>query len=76
MMKNSGFVPEEVKLNKELVSLRELINSCEDRAEKESYKKKLTEKELQYRLLLDKQKLSKSSAYKRYSAKISKRFGL
>ncbi|QDP39328.1 DnaJ family domain-containing protein [Radiobacillus deserti] len=75
MMKNSGYLPEEVKLNKELVQLRELIRCCEDPDQLKEYKKKLTEKEIHYDMLMEKRKLNRSSAYQRYSGKIRNRFG-
>ncbi len=74
MMKNSGYLPEEVKLNKELVSLRELIASCEDKDEKEKYEKKLTEKEIHYRMLIEKRNFSKTSVFKQYQGKINNLF--
>ncbi|MBM7572412.1 DnaJ family domain-containing protein [Aquibacillus albus] len=75
MMKNSGYLPEEVKVNKELVSLRELINACKDDTEKAELEKKLTEKELQFKLLMEKTKRNQTSAYRKYSGKINKLFG-
>ncbi len=75
MMKNSGYLPEEVRLNKELVSLRDLIAACEDGGERENYKKKLTEKELHYKLLMEKRKLTTGTGRK-YRSKINQRFGL
>lgn len=77
MMKNSGYLPEEVKVNKELVSLRELMKAAKSDSEKEDIKKRITEKEIQYELMLEKRKMSQSSAFKRYSGKISnKLFGI
>ncbi|WP_138417961.1 DUF1992 domain-containing protein [Aquibacillus sediminis] len=76
MMKNAGYLPEEVKLNKELISLKDMIAACKDEEEKQKYQKKLTEKELQYRLLMDKRNLSKSPAFKKYSGKINRLFGI
>ncbi|WP_077624321.1 DnaJ family domain-containing protein [Sediminibacillus massiliensis] len=76
MMKNSGYLPEEVRLKKELITLEDMIASCKDPEQKESYKKQLTEKEIQLRIALEKRNLKKSNAYQKYSSKIHKRFGI
>ncbi|UFT99999.1 DUF1992 domain-containing protein [Radiobacillus kanasensis] len=76
MMKNSGYLPEEVKLNKELVQLRELIRCCEDPDQLAEHKKRLSEKEMHYDMLMEKRKLNSSTAFKRYSGKIRNRLGL
>ncbi|MDC3418167.1 DnaJ family domain-containing protein [Aquibacillus salsiterrae] len=77
MMKNTGYLPEEVKVNKELVTLRKLLKAAKNDSEKADINKRITEKEIQYELMLKKRKLSGSSVFKKYSTKISnKLFGI
>lgn len=56
VMKNSGYLPEEVQINKELASLRDLLKLCESEDEKERLERKISEKELHVQLLLEKRK--------------------
>lgn len=42
MLKNSGYVPEEVALQKEIVRTEDLLRHCEDESEKYQQLKKLT----------------------------------
>lgn len=60
VLKNSGYLPEEVELKKELVSLEELLQSCTDVDEKEKLNKKISQKQLKYNQLL-KDRLSKQA---------------
>ncbi|MCT2534444.1 DUF1992 domain-containing protein [Aquibacillus koreensis] len=75
IMKNAGFLPEEVQLNKEIVSLRELIDACDNEGEKGTLERKLTEKEIRYQMLLEKRQINKSKAFHRYSGQINRRIG-
>ncbi len=50
LLKNSGFLPEELQINKELVTLRDLIKSCDSESEKKTsgektYRKRATTKD-------------------------------
>ncbi|UOQ84550.1 DUF1992 domain-containing protein [Gracilibacillus salinarum] len=73
IMKNSGHLPEEVQLNKEIASLRDLLKLCTEDEEKERLENRIIEKEIQFQLLLDKRKLNQSPAYNRYKSKIHNR---
>ncbi|WP_208591636.1 DnaJ family domain-containing protein [Gracilibacillus suaedae] len=74
IMKNSGYLPEEVQINKELASLRDLLKYCTGDKDKQRLEKRISEKELQFQMLLDKRNMKQSSAYKRYSSKINRLF--
>ncbi|MGP4042105.1 J-domain-containing protein [Gracilibacillus sp. D59] len=74
IMKNSGYLPEEVQINKELASLRDLLKLCTDDQDKKRIEKRITEKELQFQLLLEKRNIKQTSSYKRYSSKINRLF--
>ncbi|MDM5336646.1 DUF1992 domain-containing protein [Fictibacillus enclensis] len=74
ILKNAGYVPEEVQLKKEMMSIQDLIDLCQDPEEKETLKKKWTEKSLRFNSLMEKRKMSNSSAFEAYRDKIHKKF--
>ena len=53
MLKNSGFLPEEVRLKKEMESLKEKIQQCESKDEKDILNKKLVEVSQQYNFYME-----------------------
>ncbi len=53
ILKNAGFVPEEVQLLKEIASLREELKSCADERRKEELTKILREKSVAHALLME-----------------------
>jgi hypothetical protein len=63
ILKNSGFVPSEVQLKKEMVTLEELISCCKDDAERAELNKHLNEKIIRFNHLMEKRKLNQSSAF-------------
>ncbi|GAA5417603.1 hypothetical protein Pryu01_02677 [Paraliobacillus ryukyuensis] len=71
LMKNSDYLPEEIHLHKELLSLREMVKACDNDEEKQQLKRRLTEKELRYRLLMEKRGSQQTSAFKSYQSKIN-----
>lgn len=74
ILKNSGYLPEEASLAKEQATLKELIDACKDPDEKEQLTKQLTEKELHYRLLMEKRNWKRKRTFNKYGAKIAKLF--
>ena len=53
MLKNSGFLPEEVRLKKEMESLKEKIQKCESKGEKDALNKQLVEVSQQYNFYME-----------------------
>jgi len=53
VLKNAGFIPEEIELQKEIISLRKFIDCCSEN-EKEELNKKLRELHLRHHLLMEK----------------------
>jgi len=53
ILKNAGFVPEEVRLKKEMETIREKIKKCDDLKEKEKLLKKLAEISSQFHFHMD-----------------------
>ncbi|GAA0288966.1 hypothetical protein GGQ92_002352 [Gracilibacillus halotolerans] len=74
ILKNGGYLPEEASLAKEQATLKELIDACKDPDEKEQLTKQLTEKELHYRLLMEKRNWKRNRTFNKYGAKIAKLF--
>lgn len=71
LLKNAGILPEEIELKKELITLRELIDSCTNDDEKRKLTKEWTEKKLRFHLLIEKR--GRSIALEEYEEKIEKR---
>lgn len=71
LLKNAGVLPEEIELKKELITLKELIDSCTDDEEKRKLTKEWTEKKLRFHLLMEKR--GRSIALEEYEEKIEKR---
>lgn len=57
VLKNSGYLPEETELRKELLTLEELLESCNDEEDNVQIKRKISAKQLKYDQLL-KERLS------------------
>lgn len=73
LLKNSGYIPEEIVLHKECVRLVDLIHACENDGEKEQHQKQLNEKRLRLHLLLEQRGLGSSGAFGQYELQIKKR---
>lgn len=76
ILKNAGMVPEEVQLNKQMMTIEELIACCEDEKEKENYQRQLTEKKLRYQMLMDRRKMKATGSFRSYRSKINQKLGL
>lgn len=53
VLKNSGFVPEEVSLFREIEALQKQLETCEDQQEKKVIVKKIQDKEMKIKLFLE-----------------------
>ncbi|WP_261134856.1 DUF1992 domain-containing protein [Bacillus sp. Marseille-Q3570] len=70
ILNNGGFVPPEVQLKKEMATLEELIAVCRDEKERSDLTKRLNEKIIRFNNLMEKRKMSQSSAFHSYQNKI------
>ena len=68
ILKNAGFLPPELQLHQEIVSLRELLECCHDELERATLKKRLSEKQLHYQLLAERQR--RNPAFAEYRMKL------
>lgn len=59
MLKNAGFVPEEVQLLKDIESIREELKSCADEGRRRELNKLLQEKSVAHALLMERARRSR-----------------
>lgn len=59
VLKSSNFVPQEVRLLKDMKALREQLRSCSDEEHKKELSQALNEKSLSYSLLMERLKKAK-----------------
>jgi Domain of unknown function (DUF1992) len=75
ILKNAGFSPEENRLKQEMMTIEDLMKSCDDLVEKERLQKKLNEKMLRFNSLMSKRRVkTNSSVFKNYGSKIDSKF--
>ncbi|MBF0707023.1 DUF1992 domain-containing protein [Alkalihalobacillus hwajinpoensis] len=70
VLKNSGYLPEEMDLKNELLSLEKLLEYCEDDREKERLKQRISEKQLRYNKLYQERRFRLT---KEYQPKVQKK---
>ncbi len=59
ILKNAGIVPEEIELQKSIVSLTTLLNACVDEEERKNIRIKINEKQLRYNMIMETRGLKK-----------------
>ncbi|TCM98806.1 uncharacterized protein DUF1992 [Paenibacillus sp. BK033] len=74
LLSNAGMIPEEMVVRKEIVSLRDMIRLCRNPDEKDVLQKKLTEKELRFKMLMEARGLRQSPVFQQYETKILKKY--
>jgi len=73
IMKNAGYVPEEVSLRKECLRLHDLLAAARNDGEQEQLRRKLNEKQLRLQMLLEQRGLGSSGAFMQYESQIRER---
>ncbi|WP_070121026.1 DnaJ family domain-containing protein [Bacillus marinisedimentorum] len=73
ILKNAGLLPEEVQLKKDMVTIQDLIDACDDEKEKQQLEKRLNEKMLRFTSIMEKRSFSRSRAFSAYKDKIYNR---
>ncbi|MBD2846793.1 DUF1992 domain-containing protein [Paenibacillus sp. IB182496] len=71
MMRNAGMIPAELEMNKEIATMQDLLKLCEDEEQRGELRKRLTEKQLRYQLLLERQGLGGTQAIRTYETKLT-----
>ncbi|MDT3698698.1 MAG: DUF1992 domain-containing protein [Thermincola sp.] len=54
ILKNAGILPEEMQIEKEIMSLETLVNCCYDADKRKVLKKELNEKMLRFNIMMEK----------------------
>lgn len=74
MLQNAGFSPEEGKLRQEVMTIENLIRTCENPEEKERLNQELSSKLLRYNKIMSSRGVkTNSSLFKNYERKIEKK---
>ena len=68
ILKNAGVLPEELQLRKEIHSLEEMLQECENLNEEKEVKRELNQKELRYNLLMERR--GRTPAHRKYENQI------
>ena len=74
ILRNAGYLPEELQLNREILTLRELVAACRDPEKEGQLRRRLSEKMLRYELLMERN--GRNPHYCRYAGRIRDKLGL
>lgn len=74
ILQNAGCLPRELELRREMITLRDLLQACQDEDERLVLKKRLTLATLHYNLLAEKNR--NNPAFARYSGRLAGKLGL
>lgn len=70
VLKNAGYLPEEIQVRKDLLTLNDLIRCCTDEEELRQLNGQLRAKRLRFNQLTEKRSIQKSRAFQKYRSKI------
>ncbi|MFB5197481.1 DnaJ family domain-containing protein [Neobacillus sp. KR4-4] len=70
MLKNAGFISDQVDLRKELITLNDLISAATDDEEINSLQEKLTRKQLQFEKVMAQRRKNSNGRFGSYAEKI------
>ncbi len=73
ILKNAGVLPEELQIKQELLQLQDLLDSCQQEEQRQQLHKRLTTRQLQYDLLMEKRR--PSAARQQYQPRIQRKLG-
>jgi len=73
MLKNAGFLPEEMQLRKEMLTLSDLLAACEDEAERTKLRNRLSAKKIRYDMLMSSRGWKTACAFGEYEQQIQKK---
>lgn len=62
VLKNAGITPPEVQLLKEIAELRQILGRMQDGQKKEEIEKKIQEKQIEFNLMMERQKKNRKKA--------------
>jgi hypothetical protein len=73
LLKNAGFLPEEMQLRKEMLTLNDLLAACRDEGERARLQRELSMKRLRYEMLMADRGWGQSGAFRKYEEKIQRK---
>jgi len=73
VMKNAGVLPEELQLHKDMISLQDLIDSCQDDQQRMKLSKELSAIRLRYQTLMSQRDWNGSSVFREYEQKVQEK---
>jgi hypothetical protein len=71
ILKNAGYLPEEMQLHREILSLRNLLDCCEDQTESRQLKNRLSLRQLQYDMLMERN--GRKAGFRQYTDQLAER---
>jgi DnaJ homologue, subfamily C, member 28, conserved domain len=74
VLKNAGMLPEELELNRQFVTLGDLLACCNDPAEREALHRRRNYVQLQFSILMERH--CRQPAWRQYGERLRRRFGL
>ena len=72
ILKNAGYLPEELQVKKEMLALQDMMNACTSAEEKEEARRKLSLRRLHFEMLMEKR--GGSLAIREYQVKLEAKF--
>ena len=72
ILKNAGYLPEELQLKKEVLALQDMLQACTSAEEQEETRRKLTLRRLHFEMLMEKR--GSSLAIRDYQARLEAKF--
>lgn len=70
LMKNAGVLPEELQLHKDMITLQDLIDCCQDEREREKLNRELSVTRMRYQTLMSQRGWSGSAVFREYEQKV------
>ncbi|USB31980.1 DnaJ family domain-containing protein [Paenibacillus sp. YPG26] len=74
VMKNAGYVPEELTLRAQCLQLEDLLQACGNPSEKKRLYKLLNEKTARLRMMIAERRLAENTTFQQYEPVLSERF--
>jgi hypothetical protein len=73
ILRNAGYLPQELELRRERLALEDLLRTCPDEAQREEVRRRLSHVSLHYEILAERNRTN--PAFSRYRDRIAARLG-
>jgi hypothetical protein len=74
ILKNAGYLPQELELRREMLALEDLLRACPEEAERDELSRRLAHVSLHYEVLAERNR--SNPAFSRYNGRITAKLGL